>query len=108
MYLRSTLAQSAAYAAAAVARESESGSGDPHRAAASAKLLAAEAAITNASTAVQILGGMGFTWTMLPNYLLKRAWVLEQGFGSSDDHALRLAAGLTAELAATGHTGRQQ
>jgi hypothetical protein len=33
---------------------------------------------------------MGFTWEMLPNYLLKRAWVLEQSFGSADDHALVL------------------
>ena len=52
-----------------------------------AKLLAGEAAIANAGTAVQVLGGMGFTWDMLPNHLLKRAWVLEQAFGTADDHA---------------------
>ena len=33
---------------------------------------------------------MGFTWDMAPNHLLKRAWVREAGFGSADDHALRL------------------
>ena len=43
--------------------------------------------IDNAGTAVQVLGGMGFTWDMLPNYLLKRAWVLEHAFGTADDHA---------------------
>ena len=53
------------------------GRDDPARAAAAAKLLAGEAAIANASTAIQVLGGMGFTWDMLPNHLLKRAWVLE-------------------------------
>ena len=88
MYLRAGLAQSATYAAAAVAQDP--GGDDPERAAASAKLLAADAAIANAGAAVQVLGGMGFTWDMLPNYLLKRAWVLEQGFGTGDEHALRL------------------
>ena len=47
----------------------------------------ARPAIANAGTAVQVLGGMGFTWDMLPNYLLKRAWVLEHAFGAADDHA---------------------
>ena len=94
MYVRGGLAQSATYAAAAVAQQPDGD--DPARAAAAAKLLAAEAAVANASTAVQVLGGMGFTWDMLPNHLLKRAWVLEQGFGAADDHALRLGATLTA------------
>jgi alkylation response protein AidB-like acyl-CoA dehydrogenase len=92
MYLRSGLAQSATYAAAAVVQDPAGD--DPVRAAASAKLLAAEAARANAGTAVQVLGGMGFTWDMLPHYLLKRAWVLEQAFGAADDHALRLGSTL--------------
>jgi alkylation response protein AidB-like acyl-CoA dehydrogenase len=92
MYLRSTLAQSATYAAAAVVQDP--GADDAARAVAGAKLLAAEAAIENASTAVQVLGGMGFTWDMLPNYLLKRAWVLEQSFGTVDDHADHLGSTL--------------
>jgi alkylation response protein AidB-like acyl-CoA dehydrogenase len=85
MYVRRGLAQSAAYAAAALVQES--GRDDLSVAVAGAKLLAGEAAIRNASTAVQVLGGMGFTWEMLPNYLLKRAWVLEQSFGTADTHA---------------------
>lgn len=92
MYVRSSLAQSATYAAAAVVQEP--GDDDPARATAGAKLLAAEAAIANAGTAVQVLGGMGFTWDMLPNHLLKRAWVLEQSFGHADDHALHLGSTL--------------
>lgn len=85
MYVRANLAQSATYAAAAVPDEAPG-----------AKLLAGDAAIANASSAVQVLGGMGFTWEMLPNHLLKRAWVLEQGFGTADDHALRLGSSLVA------------
>jgi alkylation response protein AidB-like acyl-CoA dehydrogenase len=92
MYVRSGLAQSATYAAAAVIQEP--GDDHPARAAAGAKLLAADAAIANAGTAVQVLGGMGFTWDMLPNYLLKRAWVIEQAFGRADIHAQHLGATL--------------
>jgi hypothetical protein len=31
---------------------------------------------------------------MLPNHLLKRAWVLDQAFGHADDHAQHLGATL--------------
>ena len=54
---------------------------------AAAKLLACDAATTASSNAVQVLGGMGFTWDMLPNYLVKRAWVLEQSLGTVDELA---------------------
>ena len=84
MYVRTALARAATYAAAD--DEDDPGSG--------AKLLAGEAARENAATAIQVLGGMGFTWDMLPHYLLKRAWVLEQGFGTADEHALALGAAL--------------
>lgn len=94
MHVRSGLAQSSTYAAAAVVQEP--GGDDPARAAAAAKLLASDAAIANAGAAVQVLGGMGFTWDMPPNHLLKRAWVLEQGFGAADDHALHLGSTLAA------------
>ena len=94
MYIRSGLAQSATYAAAAVLQEP--GHDDPVRAASAAKLLAADAAIANAGTAVQVLGGMGFTWDMLPNHLLKRAWVLEHAFGEADHHAAALGTRLVA------------
>lgn len=92
MYVRTGLAQASAYAAAAVL--ADPGDDDPGDAAASAKVVAVDAAITNASDSVQILGGMGFTWDMLPNHLLKRAWVLEHTFGTADDHALRLGSTL--------------
>ena len=41
-------------------------------AASAAKVLAGEAGVANGRTAVQVLGGMGFTWQMLPHYFLKR------------------------------------
>lgn len=87
-YVAVNLAQSAVYAAAAV--HDDPRGDDPDRAVSAAKLLAAEAALDGAGTAIQVLGGMGFTWDMLPNHLLKRAWVREASFGSADDHALHL------------------
>ncbi len=98
MYVRNVSAQSATYAASAVLREP--GDDDARRAVAGAKLLAADAAVVNASSAIQVLGGMGFTWDMLPNYLLKRAWVLETEFGESQEHARvpRFHAGIHSRL----------
>jgi alkylation response protein AidB-like acyl-CoA dehydrogenase len=90
MYVRTALARSATYAAAAVLEDPDGP--DPASGAHEAKLLAGEAAIANAKAAVQILGGMGFTWAMLPHHLLRRAWVLEHTFGTADAHALALAA----------------
>lgn len=94
MYVNATSAQSATYAAAAVL--DDPGGAEPTRDAAGAKLLAADAAIANAGTAIQVLGGMGFTWDMLPNFLLKRAWALEHDFGAIEDHELLL--GSTVEV----------
>ena len=76
MYVRVELARSATYAAAAVFDDDRAG--DVTTAASTAKLLAGEAGIANGRTAVQVLGGMGFTWQMAPHYFLKRAWVLEE------------------------------
>ncbi len=95
MYVRSEMARSATYAAAALM--AEGGPKDGARALASAKVLAGEAGIANGRAAVQILGGMGFTWDMLPHYFLKRAWTLEQAFGTASSHALALAAALGSE-----------
>lgn len=93
MYVRSGLAQCASYAAAAVL--DNSGDDRPGGTASSAAVVVAtDAAISNASTAVQILGGMGFTWDMLPNYLLKRAWVLEHTLDPSATHAEHVGAAL--------------
>jgi alkylation response protein AidB-like acyl-CoA dehydrogenase len=96
MFVRTGLARSATYAAAAMFDDPSVG--DPVRAGDAAKLLAGDAALGNARGAVQVLGGMGFTWDMPPNFLLKRAWVLEHGFGTAEDHALGLASHLEAEL----------
>jgi alkylation response protein AidB-like acyl-CoA dehydrogenase len=98
MYVRTEHARAAAYAAAAIADDERAG--DVAKAASIAKLLAGEAAIANGRAAVQVLGGMGFTWEMLPHYYLKRAWVLEQSFGTGDEHALALSDALGAEVAA--------
>lgn len=87
-YVRVELARNATYAAAAILDDPTSG--DASSAMSTAKLLAGDAGIANARTAVQVLGGMGFTWEMLPHYYLKRAWVLEQSFGTADQHAAAL------------------
>ncbi len=97
MYVRVEMARAATYAAAAIA--AGRGDGDAGRAAAAAKHLAGEAGIANGRTAVQVLGGMGFTWEMLPHYFLKRAWGLDLAFGSSSGHAARLGASVGTEVA---------
>jgi alkylation response protein AidB-like acyl-CoA dehydrogenase len=92
MYVRVMLARGAAYAAAAILDDPEAG--DLDAAAGSAKVVAGEAAMANARTCIQVHGGMGFTWEMMPHYLLKRTWVLEHTFGTSAEHAEALAAGI--------------
>jgi alkylation response protein AidB-like acyl-CoA dehydrogenase len=52
------------------------------RAAAGAKLLADEAAVTNTRTAIQVHGGMGYTWEVPLHLHLKRAHVLATSFGT--------------------------
>ena len=61
------------------------------RAVAGAKLLADEAAITNARTAIQVHGGMGFTWEVPVHLYLKRARVLASSFGTRTQLADMLA-----------------
>lgn len=90
MYVRVMLARSAAYAAAAIL--DDPAAGDLAGAVGSVKVVAGDAAMANARTCIQVHGGMGFTWEMMPHYLLKRSWVLEQSFGTSAEHAEVLAA----------------
>jgi len=97
MYVRTALARGVTYAAAAVV--DDPGIGNPLATSAAAKLLAGEAALENARVAIQVHGGIGFTWEMLPNYLLKRAWVLEHAFGNADAHAFSISASIEAALA---------
>ncbi|MFF3259909.1 acyl-CoA dehydrogenase [Streptomyces sp. NPDC002932] len=67
---------------------------------------ALDAAYTCAKDAIQVLGGIGFTWEHDAHLYLRRALVARQLLGSGDDHrqrAVRLAAagarrGLTLEL----------
>ena len=61
---------------------------------ASAKVVAAEASMANARSCIQVHGGMGFTWEMMPHYLLKRTWVLEHSFGTTARHTESIAAAL--------------
>jgi alkylation response protein AidB-like acyl-CoA dehydrogenase len=96
MYVRVELARAATYAAAAIG--AGRGAGEAEHAAGTAKLLAGDAGITNGRTAVQVLGGMGFTWDTLPHYFLKRAWVLEHEFGTTSSHAARLGSALGEEV----------
>ncbi len=99
MYGRVELARAAMYAAAAIFDDPRAG--NVSHAASSAKLLAGDAGLANSRAAVQVLGGMGFTWEMLPHYFLKRAWTLEQSFGTSDTHALSLSRALDADVEPT-------
>jgi alkylation response protein AidB-like acyl-CoA dehydrogenase len=92
MYVRVMLARSAVHAAAALLDDADAG--DRDTAVASAKIVAGDAAMANARTCIQVHGGMGFTWEMMPHYLLKRTWVLEHSFGTSAHHAERIAADL--------------
>ena len=89
MLVRAELARAAVYAAAVTLDDPEVG--EPVRTVATAKLLADEAALLNAKTAIQVHGGMGFTWEMPLHLYLKRAWVLATTFGTADEHALALA-----------------
>jgi alkylation response protein AidB-like acyl-CoA dehydrogenase len=97
MAVRANLARSAIYAAAAVL--DDPAVGDVARSVAGAKLLGGEAAVENARGAIQVMGGMGFTWEMPPHFLLKRALVLDHTFGTPTSHALALAGSLENELA---------
>jgi alkylation response protein AidB-like acyl-CoA dehydrogenase len=97
MYVRTGLARSATYAAAAVL--DDPAVGDPARSLSGAKLLAGEAAVENARASIQVFGGMGFTWGMAPHFLLKRALVLDQTFGTPTSHALAIGAALAEEIA---------
>ena len=60
--------------------------------------MAGETAWKNSRAAVQLHGGMGFTWEVPVHYHLKRARVYENVFGTAHEHADRLAAGIDASL----------
>ncbi len=82
-FVRAELARAAVHAAAV----------DPtDRSASAAKILAGDAAVANAKTSFQVHGGMGFTWEVDVHLYLKRAWILDRQFGTTDEHADALSA----------------
>jgi alkylation response protein AidB-like acyl-CoA dehydrogenase len=93
MYVRMMLARSGTYGAAALL-DNPVGTAAVETAVASAKVVAANAAMANARSSIQVHGGMGFTWEMMPHYLLKRTWVLEHSFGTTAHHTESIAAAL--------------
>ena len=92
MLVRVEVARAAVWAAGATIDQPEVG--DPARAASAAKVLADEAALTNGKAAIQVHGGMGFTWEVDAHLHLKRAWVLATQFGSTEHHSEALATSL--------------
>jgi alkylation response protein AidB-like acyl-CoA dehydrogenase len=94
MLVRAEVARAAVHAAACLAdapdvleAEAEAAGSTAfawqQRAVAGAKLLADEAAITNARVAIQVHGGMGYTWEVPLHLHLKRSRVLATTFGTS-------------------------
>jgi alkylation response protein AidB-like acyl-CoA dehydrogenase len=92
MFVRTELARVAVHAAAVTLDDPDAE--DAPRVVAGAKLLADEAATTNGRGAVQVHGGMGFTWEVPVHFFLKRAWLHATEFGTAEDHAEALAAAL--------------
>jgi alkylation response protein AidB-like acyl-CoA dehydrogenase len=90
MLVRTEMARVAVYAAGVTIDDPVVG--DPGRAASVAKIQAGEAAMANAKSAVQVHGGMGFTWEVDLHLYLKRAWVLDTSWGSVAHHAEALGA----------------
>jgi alkylation response protein AidB-like acyl-CoA dehydrogenase len=86
MFARAELARAAVHSAA-VLLDDDSDVPTAAVAAASAKLLADEAAVMNARAAIQVHGGMGCTWEMGLHFFLKRAWALSLAYGRASEHA---------------------
>ena len=64
------------------------------RAVASARVLAAEAAVANGKASIQVHGGMGYTWEVDAHLYLKRAVLLQTRFGRNDEWVEEIAATL--------------
>jgi alkylation response protein AidB-like acyl-CoA dehydrogenase len=103
MLVRTEVARCAVHAAACLADDPDvlaaeaDAAGMPslaamQRAVAGAKLLADEAAILNARTAIQVHGGMGYTWEVPLHLHLKRSRVLATTFGTARDLSALLGA----------------
>jgi alkylation response protein AidB-like acyl-CoA dehydrogenase len=86
MLTRTEVARASVYSAGAVLDE-ESDRNARWRLVHGAKVVAGDAAVGNGKAATQVFGGMGFTWEVDVHLYLKRAWVLETHFSSSDRNA---------------------
>ena len=82
------------------------GSADRARAASMAKAYAGDVARQVCNEAIQIHGGMGFTWDLALHRFLRRAKVIEHAFGSTAWHNERLLQETLAMLAAEDEAGR--
>lgn len=91
MLVRAEVARAAVYAAAC-ALDGKSDD-DPARAAASAKIVAGDAALANAKECIQVHGGIGYTWELDVQRYWKRACVLDTHFGNGD-HWSEVRAGM--------------
>ncbi|HEX9235692.1 MAG TPA: acyl-CoA dehydrogenase family protein, partial [Actinomycetota bacterium] len=92
MLVRTEVARAAVHAAACVV--DDRAAGDVERTVAGAKLLAGEAGLANGKAAVQVYGGMGFTWEIDVHLYLKRAAVLAAAFSQADELAEAVASSL--------------
>ncbi len=103
MLVRAEVARAGVHAAACLADEPDVVSSEAdaagcsadellERAVRGAKLLADEAAIGNVRGAIQVHGGMGFTWEVPLHLHLKRARVLSTTFGTPAEQAAAKAA----------------
>ncbi len=102
MFARQELVRASVYAAGATL--DDPAVGNVEQAVRGAKLLAAEVAVENARTCIQIRGGMGYTWEVSDHYYLKRAMVLQNTFGDDRDHA-EMIAEITAQAPREIHHG---
>jgi alkylation response protein AidB-like acyl-CoA dehydrogenase len=102
MLVKAEVARAAVHAAACLADQPEAAAVEAGlagtdvetallRAAAGAKLLADEAAVGNVRTAVQVHGGMGFTWEVPLHLHLKRARLRATTFGTPTEGAATVA-----------------
>ncbi|HUA94531.1 MAG TPA: acyl-CoA dehydrogenase family protein [Acidimicrobiales bacterium] len=82
MLVRAETARAAVQAAAVTVDQPDVG--DATRAAAGSALLAAEAALANAKTCIQIHGGMGFTWEVSAHLYLMRTRMLSSSLGDPE------------------------
>jgi hypothetical protein len=92
MAVRAEIARAAVDAASVAVDDGDAAAIE--RAVSGARLLAGEAALTNAKGSLQVHGGMGFTWEVDVHLYLKRAWVLNTAFGTPAVHADAVAATL--------------